>query len=521
MIKRLTGIDGVSLHGETTVMPTHVTAVLFCDSALRGELTAGAVARLLAERTAATPVFRQRLLTKPLGLGQPIWVEDPEFNAGDHVHRVWLPEPGTVNELAELVGELHSQCLERDRPLWQAWVVQGLDDGRLAVVIKFSHAMSDGVGAVTSMLPELMTSHPDDEFPHTTERTAAPTPGMSELVSDMIDENAANTAAGVRLALRIAPGALESAAGSVRGAIRRLLPTAGPPSAEASDERGSSPRTRLNAPITARRSVAFAAVTMDDVRTITEAFEVTVNDVFLAATASALRRWLHKYDTVPDGSLRTFMPISTRGADDTASNSWSLNVVKLPVHLADPVEQLTTIHAATTRLKNRRRNARPIDLTDVIDLVPPVLVGTAAGLYTGLKLSRFHPPLAHLITSNVPGPRSAIYCAGARVLGVHPLAPLCEGSNLNITAVSYDGSFAVGLVACPDNVEDVASVARSIEDVVAELKEAAREKAGARTGLEGAGPLATIAEVGAVRRVDRATKQPPERRQRPPLSEPA
>ena len=521
MMKRLTGLDGVSLHGETALMPTHLMAVLFCDSALRGQLTAGAVVRLLADRTAATPLFRQRLLTKPFGLGQPVWVEDPEFNAGDHVHRVWLPEPGTVNELAALVGGLHEKRLRRDRPLWEAWVVQGLEDGRLAVVMKFSHAISDGVGAVTSMLPELMTTDPDHQFPDPPERTPVPTPGVSALVSDIIDEIAANTAAGVRFAFRIAPSAVESAAGSVRGAVRRLLPTAGPPSADTADENGSSPRTRLNAPITARRSVAFAAVAMDDLRTITEAFEVTVNDVFLAATTSALRRWLHEHDTVPDRSLRTFMPISTRGADDTASNSWSPTVVKLPVHLADPVEQLTTIHAATSRIKSRRREARPVDLTDVIDLVPPVIIGIAAGLYTGLKLSRFHPPLAHLITSNVPGPHSAIYCAGARILGVHPLAPLCEGSNLNITAVSYGGSFAVGLVACPDNIDDIASVARAIEDVVAELKEAAQGKAGARTGVACAVPLVTIAEIGAMRRVDRATKQPRAPKQTPPLSEPA
>ncbi len=131
----------------------------------------------------------------------------------------------------------------------------------------------------------------------------------------------------------------------------------------------SPPSPRLNAPITARRSVAFAAVAMDDVRAITDAFDVTVNDVFLTAATSTLRRWLHQHDTVPDQPLRTLMPISTRGADDHASNSWSPAVVKLPVYLADPVEQLASIHAATSRIKNRRRAAPPVDLADVIDLV--------------------------------------------------------------------------------------------------------------------------------------------------------
>jgi diacylglycerol O-acyltransferase / wax synthase len=193
--------------------------------------------------------------------------------------------------------------------------------------------------------------------------------------------------------------------------------------------------------------------------------------------------WLHQHDTVPDQPLRILMHISTRGADAHASNSWSPAVVKLPVYLADPVEQLASIHAATSRIKNRRRAAPPVDLADVIDLVPPVVIAQAARLYTGQKLSRFHPPLAYVITSNVPGPTDEIYCAGGRVLGLHPLAPLCEGANLNITAVSYGNTFAVGIVACPDNLDDVASIGRGIEDVVGELKQAAEEKTGQSAGL--------------------------------------
>jgi WS/DGAT C-terminal domain len=189
----------------------------------------------------------------------------------------------------------------------------------------------------------------------------------------------------------------------------------------------------------------------------------------------AWEAWLHQHDTVPDQPLRTLMPISTRGADDHASNSWSPAVVKLPVYLGDPVEQLASIHAATSRIKNRRRAAPPVDLADLIDLVPPVVIEQAARLYTGQKLSRFHPSLAHVITSNVPGPTDEIYCAGGRVLGLHALAPLCEGAaNLNITAVSYGNTFAVGIVACPDNLDDVASIGRGIEDVVGELKAARR-----------------------------------------------
>ncbi len=187
------------------------------------------------------------------------------------------------------------------------------------------------------------------------------------------------------------------------------------------------------------------------------------------------------------------MPISTRGVDGDASNSWSPVVVKLPVDLADPAQQLASIHDATSRIKNGRRAVPPVNLADVIDLVPPVVIGMVMGVYTGLKLSRFHSPVAHVITSNVPGPRDEIYCAGAHVLGIHALAPLFEGANLNITAVSYGGMLAVGIVACPDNVDNVSSVARGIEDVVGELKMAADEKTGQSEGVaRSSGPEPTM-----------------------------
>lgn len=478
---RLTGLDGLFLHGETAVMPTHITAVAFVDPAARGDLTAGAISRLFAERATATPAFRKRLLTKPFGLGQPVWIQDPAFDVVNHLHRVRLPRPGTMRELTALVGELHARPLDRRRPLWEAWVIQGLTDGRLAVAIKFSHAMADGVGAVTTLLPELMTADPAAEFEPAPDRSPARAamPGVAERVYDAIDEVAANTVTGIRLTTKLAPVAAKSLLSTAVGSARNLLTG---PRAQRTTEPGSdsSLQTRLNAPLTPHRSVAFAGMPMQDLRAIADAFGVTVNDVFLTATTSALRRWSETHDAVPGAPLRTTMPISMRGADDDASNSWSMAVVALPVHLTTAEAQLDSIHAATSRIKKGRRSAPPVDLGDVIDLVPPVLVGLASSLYSSLKLSRFHTPVADMITSNVPGPSREMYCAGAHVLGIHPIAPLAEGANLNVTAVSCGGTFDVGLVACPDNIADVESIARGIEDVCSELKATALERTGHR-----------------------------------------
>ncbi len=518
-MKRLTGLDGVTLHGETSVMPTHVLAVLFFDPAPRPELTARAILRLLAERTVATASFRQRLLTKPFGLGQPIWVDDPSFNVRDHLHHVRLPDPGTMAQVTELVEQLHARPLDRARPLWEAWVVQGLADGRLVVVMKFAHAMTDGVGAVTTMLPRLMTTDQDAEFAAAPSRAAATMPGVVSVLRDIVDEVAVNAAGGVRVVARAAPGAVRAAAGTALGAVRHLLADGfGQGSgATASSPDHSSPRTLLNAPITARRNVAFAALAMEDLHAIAAAFDVTLNDVFLTATTSATRRWLEAHDKVPDQPLRALMPISTRGVDDNASNSWSPRVVSLPVYLADPVEQLTGIHTETSGIKKERQASPPVNLADVIDLVPPGVIGLIAGLYTGLKLSRFHPPVAHMITSNVPGPPSEIYCAGAHVASIHAMAPLVEGANLNITAVSYRGAFNVGIVACPDNIDDVSSIARGMEAVVGELKKAAQSRSGELVALVHTDPPGSDSESTAPTQWD-AVESLPRAKERVPVT---
>ena len=513
-LNRLTGLDGISLHGETAVMPTHVLAVAFLDPAARGDLTAGALMRLLTERAAAIPKFQQRLLTKPLGLGQPAWIMDPAFDICNHLHRARLAQPGTMRELTDLIGELHAQPLDRQRPLWEAWVVQGLADGRLVVVIKFSHAMADGVGAVTSLLPELMTADPTAEFASAPQRAPATMPGVAERLYDVVDELAANTAVGFRVATKLAPAAAKSLIETAVASAREILTGAAPQRVAGPDRDPdhrnpdqSPPRTPLNAALTARRSVAFAAVPMDDLHAIGSAFSVTINDVFLTAATSALRRWSKAHDAVPSSPLRTMMPISTRDVDDNACNSWSPVAVTLPVHLANAEAQLASIHDATARIKKGRRCAPPVNLADVIDLVPPVLVSAASGLYGTLKLSRLHSPVAHLITSNVPGPPHTMYCAGARVLGIHAMAPLVEGANVNVTAVSYDGTFFVGIVACPDNVEDVASLARSIEDAVAELKDAADEKTGRNADGAGTALAARAVASGATAQFTHADKE--------------
>ena len=472
-MKRLSALDGVTLHAETGTMPTHAGGILLLEPHAEGvTMTADELLQLLGERLQGTPSFRKRLVAKPFGLGQPVWADDPKFDVWSHLHRQTLPGPGSRRELAQLIGRLHDRRQDRSRPLWDAWVIDGFADGRLGVLILLSHAMTDGVGGITSILPQLMTTDPDAELPPLVHHPAGKMPNPVDLLGDMVVELTGNGVTTAKVALKATPTLLTGAARAALQPVRKLL-SGGPPhldsamSQQASDD---SPRTALNKPITRRRSIAFATVSMDDLRSIAATHDVTINDIFLTAVTTSVRRWLEVHDTVPTAPLRTLMPINTRAGDDEASNSFSIGLVKLPVQVADPVEQLKSIHAATHRLKGARKSAPAVDMGDVLKVVPPVIIESFANLYTWQKLSRFHTPLAHMVTSNIPGPAGEVYLAGAHVSGMFAVPPLFEGANLNITATSHGKVFDISVISCPDNIKDVESMAGGLEEAVRELR---------------------------------------------------
>ena len=473
-MERLRALDGVTLHAETDVMRTHAGGLILIESQRRGrELTSEDVIELLATRLPTSPAFRKRLVAKPFGLGQPLWVDDRDFDVRSHLHRRTLRAPGTADVLAELVADLHGQRQDRNRPLWDAWVIDGLDDGRIALLLQLSHAMTDGVGGVTSILPQLMTTDPNAELPPADHEPLDRTPHSIEVLGDMAVELVGNGVTTARVALKVAPALISGAVRSATAPMRRILvsdgnrPRAQAPAANPRPD--NSPRTILNSPITARRSVAFVTLSMADLRSAATAHGGTINDVFLTAATNSVRRWLEIYDTVPTASLRTLMPISTRTHGDGANNSWGMGVVKLPVHLSDPAEQLSTIHADTQRLKSDRSSSPPVDLNEVLKVIPPVVIGSLVNVYTAQRLSRLHAPVAHVVTSNIPGPAEQVYLAGARVTGMFATPPLFEGANINITAASHGSVLDVSIIACPDNIEDVQTVARGLAETVQEL----------------------------------------------------
>lgn len=478
-MQRLSGLDAVSIHTETGTMTSHATAILIIEPKTAGpDFDAEHLYGLLVERLPSARAFRLRMLAKPLDLGQPVFVEDPHFEVRRHLHRLAVPAPGGPREVAEVLGEIHRHPLDRNRPLWEAWVLEGLADGQLGVVVKISHAVTDGVGGVTSILPTLLSTDPKVEVAGpSTHPDAAPLPGAATLIGDLVQEVGANALHAVKLTGAIAPGVARGLGTKAWSAVPKLPRKGSAPTAHRAgrDPRLLLPpaRTALNAPLTKARSTAFVGVPLADLREVAKAFDVSVNDVYIAACTSALRTWHEQNGGLPEGPLQAFMPINTRrGTADDAPNSWTMALVRLPSFLDDPVERLRAIHTATHRVKTGRGPSGPkVDLAAVVQLIPPTVLTTVANVYISAGLSRLHAPAFHACCSNIPGPKDSLWLGGAQVVGMHSCAPLFEGANLNITAVSHGGRFDIGISACPDNVPEVWDVADAWVAGLTQLRE--------------------------------------------------
>ena len=448
------------LYLETPATHMQVTGVLVLDPGrLDDREPLAEVRRLLDERLHLLPPFRRRLVEVPLRAAHPVWIEDPQFDLDAHLHRRALPEPGRLDQLEELVGDLAGRPLDRSRPLWDLHVVEGLADGRIALVTRIHHAAIDGVSGAELMAglfdltPEIAPV-PPPETPWEPE----PVPSEAALLAGAVGE-------GARSPLRIASALTRSARG--------LVARAGRPTAARRVRPFSAPRTSFTGAITARRSVAFGRTSLADVKDVGGAAGSTVNDVLLAATASSLRAYLAAREGVPDGPLVAAMPISARGAGEVELGvQVSVMLVPLPVQLEDPVAQLRDITAHTTELKADRAAAGGDSFGDWAELTPPALLSGVARLYSGARLADRHPPIHNLVVSSIPGPPVPLYIAGATLEATYPMGPLIEGSGLNVTVLTNLGNVDVGIIACPDLVPDVADLARGFEAGVAELCEA-------------------------------------------------
>jgi diacylglycerol O-acyltransferase len=457
MVERLSRLDASFLYLEEPGTPMHVGGLLVLDTPPGG---VDALAALVEARLPLVPRYRQRVVEVPGQLANPVWVDDPEFNIDYHVRRSGLPRPGTEAQLLDLVSRLTSRPLDRKRPLWEVYLVEGLADGCVAMITKTHPALVDGLSAI-DIGQVLLDVAPDAPAPEPAPWKPRRPPGGAELVLQALDEYRRRPSSAVETA-RAAITDVRSTAARLGGLAGGLLRTARQAVLPA-------PNSPLNAPIGRQRRVALARAELGDIKTIRKAHGGTVNDVLLNVVTGALREWLlsRGEPVVAGTSVRALVPISMRDDDAVVGNRVSSYLVDLPVGESNPRVRLTRLSYAMRGTAQQGRTVGADSLIALTGFAPPTLHALGARAARGLSRRLFN-----LVVTNVPGPQVPLYAAGSRMLEVFPVVPLASGQGLAVGMTSYHGRVFFGLNADRDSVGDVDVLADLIEQEVAELVEA-------------------------------------------------
>lgn len=461
-MQRLSGLDASFLYLETSTLLLHVCGLIELDgSTIPGGYEFDKLKSELAARTKAMPAFRRKLQDSRLNLDHPVWVEDADFDIDRHCHLIAVPAPGEREALADLCGRIASQPLDRSRPLWEMWVIEGLENGRIAVMSKMHHAGVDGVTGA-NMMSELCGLEPDTprRDPATIPEGAGKASGLDIALGGLLA-----VAARPAKLVRLVPDSLAVLPEWI-GRARR---------GQAMPAPFTAPRTSLNGTITGHRKIAYATLDLEKVKEVKNAFGVKVNDVVLALCSGALRDYLEGRDELPDKSLVAMVPVSVHDKSDRpGTNQVSGMFTELATQISDPVERLHTIGDRNPIVKNHNEALGAGLLQDWSQFAAPAVFGTAMRLYARLRLAERHPVVHNLVISNIPGPPVPLYFLGALITGMFPLGPVFHGAGLNITVMSLDGHLHVGLVSCSELAPELWDLADAFATALDELLGAAR-----------------------------------------------
>ncbi|MFN2545765.1 MAG: wax ester/triacylglycerol synthase family O-acyltransferase [Actinomycetota bacterium] len=464
-MERLSGLDASFLYLETPNMHMHVLAVSVFDPTTVPEgYSFENVRGMIESRLHLVPPFRRRLAAVPFNLNHPVWVEDPDFDLDYHVRRIGLPAPGTEEQLAELAGDIAGRPLDRTRPLWEMWVVEGLENGHLATVSKMHHCTIDGVSGA-NMLVHLLDLEPSPPPKPAPEEEWRPEriPSDLELAGYAM---ISRTRRPLQYA-RVAFSTVQSLVNFATTRFRREGPGMAAPL--------TAPRTSINTTVTPHRKVAFSRIPLDEVKAVKNATGTKVNDVVLAVCAGALRRYLEQRGELPDRSLLATVPVSVRaddGDDTPGANKVSAMFTSLATDVDEPLERLQRIAEANKGAKEEHKAIGAKMLQQWTDLAAPNTWSLAMRLYANMKLAQRHPVIHNLVISNVPGPQIPLYFAGGKLLALYPLGPVFDGAALNVTVLSYLDTLHWGFIAGREAMPGLWDLANAIPDALAELSKA-------------------------------------------------
>jgi WS/DGAT/MGAT family acyltransferase len=466
-MQQLNGLDAAFLAVETPTAHMQVMGIVVLDpSTIPGGSPRSyheRVRSLLAARVHLVPPLRRRVVEVPFGIQVPSWIDDPDFDLDYHVRKAALPAPGGPRELSAFCADVASRPLDRDKPLWEVYVVEGLEHGYQAFVAKLHHSMIDGIAgmSVLAALFDLEASTPIEPLQPPQEWTPERVPSEAEMLGRAMVSIIEHPPNVVRALVNFVPGVVRA----IRRAREQDLKVALPLTA---------PRLSLNRTITAHRVISLASVSLADIKTVKNALGVTVNDVVLGVMAGALRSYLLSRDELPDKALVAAIPTSVRTDDDDQfGNRVSSMFASLPVELVDPIDRVHAVADSMSGAKSVFEEVGPSTLQDWAATLSPAMFNTAMRTYTRLRLGQRLRPIINVIASNVPGPPWPLYLAGAQMVAIHPMGPIFDDCGLNVTVISYLDHVDFGFLGCRELVPDVDALAGFVPDALAELMKAA------------------------------------------------
>ena len=468
-MKQLSGMDASFLYFEMPNAPTHIGSFAIYDqsTAPGGKVTFKGILTNIKRRLHLARCFRQKLVKVPLDFDHPYWIEDPDFDLEFHVRHIALPHPGDWRQLCIQVVRIHSRPLDLERPLWEMYVIEGLDNvedvpaDSFAVLTKIHHAAIDGVagaelaGAIHDTAPDAEPLPPEE--PWVPERE----PSFLELAARTTLRNIRTPFRFVRVLRRSAPGLLSLFRGSPEEEV---------------ENSGPVPRTRFNGTISPHRVVEGRSFSLEDVRDIRKRVPgATVNDVILTVCSGALRKYLEFHKELPKESLVAIAPISVRTDEEegVAGNRISAMSVTLFSNEPDPLERLRKVYRGTKASKATAEAVGARTMTDITQFMPGALAGLAARLYTRLGLANAVKPFLNTVITNVPGPQIPLYFTGARMVGLYGMGPVMDGMGIIHPVFSYSGRIGISVTACRDMMPDPGRYAECLQAAFDELLSAA------------------------------------------------
>jgi WS/DGAT/MGAT family acyltransferase len=490
-LKQLTGLDGSFLYMETPTTFGHVNGLSIYERPNAEFDPYAAVYARFASKVGELEPMRRRVVEVPFHLDHPYWIDDPNFDLDFHIRHMSLAPPGRVDQLAEQVARIVGRPMDRSRPLWEVYVIEGLESGRWALLTKYHHATIDGASGV--MMMNLLNDHTPDADPPGPSPAWTPeeVPSDMELLRLTLANLVRNPAKAMRVQMRIVRELADAAgitsvstAAQQAGAAIKALST---PPRDGSRPRISMPLTAApptpwNRSVTAHRRFAIRSTSLSNLKRLKDATGGTLNDVVMAISAGALRAYLEGKGVLPDRPLRAMVPVSIRTGDeeDTWTNRVSSLVVDLPTNEPDPLRRVELCREAMNAAKQQFELVPAEALVDIQQFSSPVVATSAIRLAARLRLADRMAPPVNVIISNVPGPRQPLYLDGAQLSQYIPVSTIGEGMGLNITVHSYLDELVFGLVSCRELVPDLWDLVDLHIDEVAVLFEA--------TGAEWAQP---------------------------------